>query len=147
MKRGNGAILGQSDSDEMSKRTKSGDLVIWGRVGNRVLLGARCGECGGAGDFFNTSMERIECVHCEGHGWFGIDPAMPIQANPGSVEKVAMLSVRYTSGVPLWNPQDSPEAVVPADLEMAAVRTSQRAVARAAKPKSSADSVPKSLVP
>ena len=31
---------------------------------------------------------------------------MPVRARAGSVEKVAMLTVRYCTGVPLWNPQD-----------------------------------------
>jgi hypothetical protein len=70
-------------------------------------LAARCGMCSGVGYFFEDSPDHVTCEHCGGVGWFGIDPKMPVMAHPGSVAKVAMLSVRYSSGVPLWNAQDS----------------------------------------
>jgi hypothetical protein len=91
---------------------KSKDLIVWSRTGGRIRLAARCGKCGGEGRFFAANVESEDCQHCKGCGWFGIDPKVPVEALPGSVEKVAALSVRYASGLPLWNRNDGfdPEA-------------------------------------
>lgn len=48
------------------------------------------------------------CERCDGQGWLGIDPHQPVEAQPGSIAKIAMLTVRYASGVPLWNDKDGP---------------------------------------
>jgi hypothetical protein len=57
---------------------------------------------------FLASVEVDDCEHCGGCGWFGIDPELPVMADPGSVERIAMLSVRYAAGVPIWNDNDRP---------------------------------------
>ena len=69
-------------------------------------MAARCAECGGEGRFFDQEGESVDCEHCSGQGWFGVDPHQPVMAVPGTVAKIAMLTVRYASGVPLWNPAD-----------------------------------------
>lgn len=99
----------------MSKK-KCEDLVVWGREDGLVRLAARCGECGGEGRFIDSSGEGHNCEACEGLGWFGIEPERPVAAHAGSVAKVAMLSVRYATGAPLWNPKDGldGEAGIPA---------------------------------
>lgn len=58
------------------------------------------------GRLFGAGMDTEDCAHCGGQGWFGIDPHMPVQAGAGSVQKVAMLSVRYANGIPLWDQRD-----------------------------------------
>lgn len=125
---------------------KTQHLVVWGREGDRVFLAARCAECGGAGDLFTPSMERVDCEHCTGNGWFGIDPTKPVSAHPGSVAKVAMLGVRYAAGVPLWHPLDGP-----AGAEKAAAMQSKSQTARSVTTPEhhspSSDSIPASLVP
>ena len=88
--------------------SKSDVLIVWSRAGGMVHLAARCGACGGQGRMFLTSVESDDCEHCEGRGWFGIDPEQPVMADPGSVERIAVLSVRYASGVPIWNEGDRP---------------------------------------
>jgi len=97
----------------VKKISKSEDLIVWGRNGAQALLAARCGECGGTGNFFNKSTLHIVCEHCSGNGWFGIDPWLPVQVQPGSVEKLAMLTARYAAGAPLWNRHDG----LPSDSE------------------------------
>jgi len=37
---------------------------------------------------------------------FGVDPAEPTLARPGSNEKVFMLAARYAAGLPLWHDGD-----------------------------------------
>lgn len=101
----------QTDDSRQSDRAGSQDLIAWNRTGTMIRLGARCGECGGTGDFLLDSGDRVVCKHCAGRGWFGIDPKMPVNAPAGSVAKMAMLTVRYASGVPLWNPQDGRELI------------------------------------
>jgi hypothetical protein len=88
--------------------SKSDVLIVWSRDDGAMRLAARCGLCGGQGRLFLTSVEADDCEHCEGCGWFGIDPERPVMADPGSVERIAMLSVRYAAGVPLWNAADRP---------------------------------------
>lgn len=88
---------------------KNENLIIWSRTGYEVLLGARCADCQGEGRFFTNSSDNVDCERCDGRGWFGVDPHMPVMAPCGSVEKIAMLTVRYAAGVPLWNPLDRPQ--------------------------------------
>jgi hypothetical protein len=92
------------------RKLKSDDLIVWHRVGTTALLAGRCASCGGAGRFFLSNGEHLDCEECVGCGWFGIDPRVPVQAQPGSVEKIAMLTVRYASGVPLFNGRDGQDA-------------------------------------
>jgi hypothetical protein len=87
---------------------KNENLIVWARNGSQLLVGFRCGECGGMARYFDPAVENDDCPHCHGLGWFGIDPRLPVSAPQGTVAKVAMLSVRYASGLPLWNPQDAP---------------------------------------
>ena len=101
-------ILGL-DTDEPTG-ANSESLIVLSQNGRWVSLGARCGVCGGHGDFMDSSGQRAACAHCGGHGWFGIDPEMPVMADQGSVEKIAMLSVRYSTGVSLWNSEDGPKS-------------------------------------
>ncbi len=86
--------------------------IVWGRKGNQKLTAQRCPVCDGIGRLFANTIHRVDCVRCGGMGWFGIDPRMPVKASPGSDEKVTMLSVRYATGLPLWNDKDSPEPEV-----------------------------------
>jgi hypothetical protein len=101
----------------------SEDLIVWRRTADHVYLAARCAKCGGDGDFLKNSVERNKCDDCFGNGWFGIDPEMPAQASQGSIEKVAMLTVRYNSGIPLWNGLDRP---APAPIQTEAPKTASR---------------------
>lgn len=101
----------QTQDSEPGAGNCSQELIAWNRIGTMICLAARCGECGGTGDFLRDSGDRVICDHCSGQGWFGIDPKMPVNAPAGSVAKMAMLTVRYASGVPLWNPQDGRELV------------------------------------
>lgn len=39
----------------------------------------------------------------------GIDPTVPVEAYPGSWEKVQMLAARYAAGLPLWHEDDCDE--------------------------------------
>jgi hypothetical protein len=84
----------------------SEDLVIWQQDGDVILLAARCGECDGMGRFATPSEEYLDCEACLGLGWFGIDPEQPVMAHAGSAAKVAMLTARYATGVPLWHVRD-----------------------------------------
>ena len=90
--------------------SQSDNLIIWRRSESTVHLGARCGECQGLGRFFHNSIDSDDCRHCHGRGWFGIDPKLPIAAQPGSVAKVAMLTVRYAAGIALFNRLDEPDS-------------------------------------
>lgn len=85
-------------------------LIVWGIRNGKPLTAVVCPDCGGRGRLFQSTPELDECKNCAGLGWFGIDPWQPVAARPGSPEKVAMLTVRYASGVPLWNEQDGPVA-------------------------------------
>ncbi len=96
---------------------QSDNLIIWRRTRNRVHLGARCGECQGLGRFFYNSIDSDDCTHCHGRGWFGIDPKLPISAQPGSAAKVAMLTVRYAAGIALFNRLDEPDSYRPPEDE------------------------------
>ena len=82
------------------------NLIIWNRNGSSARLAARCAPCRGLGRIWTQSSDSTDCEHCSGCGWFGIDPHSPVKGHPGSVEKIAMLMVRYASGVPLWNEHD-----------------------------------------
>ncbi|MBT4864284.1 MAG: hypothetical protein HON53_04075 [Planctomycetaceae bacterium] len=92
----------------MSKQSE--DLIVWSQEGDQLQLGARCGECNGAGRVLTSAVEYDDCDACSGIGWFGIDPERPVMAHVGSAAKVAMLTVRYASGVPLWHPGDGFDA-------------------------------------
>ena len=89
--------------------SRSEDLIVWSRKKGFIRIAARCGVCGGYGRLYVQSVEVDDCAHCHGLGWFGIDPKLPVTAQPGSVERIAMMSVRYASGVRLWNQHDRPE--------------------------------------
>ncbi len=91
------------------------ETVVWGHEKNQPLVGRRCQSCEGNAPLPHGSG-FAECEECGGLGWTGIDPHKPVTAAPGSAEKVAMLSVRYAAGWPLWNEQDGPEPEVPAHL-------------------------------
>jgi hypothetical protein len=80
--------------------------IIWGFQNGKPLTAERCSQCDGRGFFSEGSVGGRDCNHCSGRGWFGIDPRLPVQGRPGSREKIAMLTVRYASGVPLWNDAD-----------------------------------------
>ena len=82
------------------------NLVIWSRCGPQLRIAARCGVCGGTGFIRTTLSADTDCAHCAGLGWFGIDPRMPVMARPGSAAKIAVLTVRYVSGVCLFNDRD-----------------------------------------
>lgn len=84
----------------------SEDLVIWQQDGDTTLLAARCGGCDGTGRVAAETEEYHDCTACLGLGWFGIDPELPVMAHAGSAAKVAMLTVRYATGVPLWHVRD-----------------------------------------
>ena len=90
----------------------SDNLIVWSRAAAKIRLAARCGECNGMGRFYGANIESEDCQHCHGRGWFGIDPKLPVEALPGTVEKVAALTVRYATGTPLFNRRDGfdPEA-------------------------------------
>lgn len=82
--------------------------LVWGFHQEQPLTAEPCPACAGEGRFVNEGVPGDDCEHCDGKGWFGIDPHRPVVAPPGSNAKIAMLSVRYASGVPLWNEQDGP---------------------------------------
>lgn len=86
----------------MSKETP----IIWGGLDGEPLTAEPCGRCDGRGFFPDGPFKERDCDACNGLGWFGIDPRLPVQGHPGSPEKIAMLTVRYASGVPLWNDAD-----------------------------------------
>src|SRR5262245_13873877 len=92
----------------MSTMTKGYVLIVWSSNQRQIHLAARCGPCGGLGRLFEASVEADNCEHCGGCGWFGMNPALPVLADPGSIERIAMLSVRYATGTPLWNAGDRP---------------------------------------
>lgn len=96
----------------------SRDLIVWGRKNDKPRVAERCPKCRGKASISAGAAED-DCDLCGGLGWFGIDPLQPVEARPGSVEKIAMLGVRYASGVPLWNDQDGPRAEVPEHLRPA----------------------------
>jgi hypothetical protein len=87
----------------------SENLIVWSQDGDRFQLSARCGECSGMGRILVSGVAYDDCGACNGLGWFGIDPQMPVMAHVGSAAKVAMLTVRYASGVPLWHAGDGYE--------------------------------------
>ena len=100
------------------------NLIIWRRTEAMLHLAARCADCEGVGSVLTTTLDRIDCESCEGRGWFGIVPQHAATADPGSVEKVAVLGVRYAMGTPLWNgrdrcawetlaPEEAPPLVIP----------------------------------
>jgi len=86
--------------------SKNEDLIVWGSQGSQLLLGARCSGCGGRGRLFESPVDHDSCQPCGGLGWFGIDPNQPVTASAGSVAKIATLTVRYASGLPLFNARD-----------------------------------------
>ncbi len=88
---------------------RSQDLIVWGRHGSQLRLAARCAHCDGNGDFLTEGTQRIPCDSCDGFGWFGIDPRMPSATLPGTTERIAVLAVRYASGIPLWHYGDQAE--------------------------------------
>ena len=92
----------------MSKQSEN--LIVWSHDGDRLQLGARCGECSGAGRVLASAVQYDDCDACSGIGWFGIDAEKPVMAHVGSTAKVAMLTVRYASGVPLWHSSDGFDA-------------------------------------
>lgn len=92
----------------MVAMSKSDVFIVWSRANGQVHVAAKCGPCNGLGRLFEASVEVDDCEHCGGCGWFGINPELPVLADPGSVERIAMLSVRYATGTPLWNPGDRP---------------------------------------
>lgn len=96
--------------------TMSHDLIILGRHRGRWLLGARCGCCLGTGYHMPQTGQRSECHRCQGCGWFGIDPTLPVFAHPGSAAKVATMTVRRARDVPLWNPLDGTFEARPDDF-------------------------------
>jgi hypothetical protein len=85
---------------------KNENLIVWRRTQTALHLAARCVHCDGVGSILSHTFERIDCVPCNGRGWFGIDPQSAASVDPGSVEKVAVLGVRYASGAPLWDRRD-----------------------------------------
>lgn len=89
----------------MAKR-KSDALIVWQRVGTQLLLGARCAGCNGLGRLFPEASENPDCEHCGGRGWFGLVPELPVSAPGGTPPRIAMMTVRYASGLPLWNERD-----------------------------------------
>ncbi len=126
---------------------KSEDLIVWKRTDDELRLAARCAMCNGMGRIFGSNEEFEDCDHCLGCGWFGIDPLEPVMGPPGSIEKVAMLSVRYALGIPLWNGSDGrmPERTA-ADVAAAAAEESFiSTVASQSSPPS--ETVIRSLVP
>ena len=86
--------------------SRNENLIVWRRTQNALNLAARCAHCDGVGSILTRDLEREDCAACSGRGWFGIDPRSAASADPGSVEKVAVLGVRYASGEPLWNNRD-----------------------------------------
>ena len=118
--------------------SKSENLIIWGRRRSEWLLAARCGMCGGRGQVAKSDLEYVDCQHCAGLGWFGIDPRMPLMALQGSTAKIAMLSVRYAMGVPLFDDRDykDPELSSHRDVEQ---RTSVAPAANSSTPESVTD--------
>ncbi len=85
------------------------DTIVWRTDRNGSLQASRCTACNGVGRNHAGSRVGENCMQCDGLGWFGMDPEMPISAQPGSIEKIVMLSVRYRSGLPLWNKNDGPD--------------------------------------
>ncbi len=85
---------------------KNENLIVWRRTQETMHLAARCAHCDGVGSILTHTFERIDCTECYGQGWFGIRPESAATADPGSVEKVAVLGVRYAAGLPLWNGRD-----------------------------------------
>lgn len=75
-------------------------------LNGELLTAQRYTRCDGQGFFAEGPLEERDCSACDGLGWFGIDPRLPLRGRPGSCEKVVMLAVRYASGVPLWNDAD-----------------------------------------
>lgn len=113
------------------------NLIVWRRTEDVLYLAARCAVCEGVGSILTPTFERIDCVPCEGRGWFGIVPQHAATADPGSVEKVAVLGTRYATGTPLWNGRDrcacetlEPEAMPPLNL---AKRSRKRGTAKGRK--------------
>ena len=86
--------------------SRNENLIVWRRTQTALNLAARCAHCDGVGSILTRDLEREDCAACSGRGWFGIDPRSAASADPGSVEKVAVLGVRYASGEPLWNHRD-----------------------------------------
>ena len=93
---------------ELTNSTMSNNenSIIWGRHGTEILHATRCDECGGMGRVWSSSFKYVDCEHCASLGWLGIDPRAPTIALPGTVAKIAVLSVRYASGVPLFHEHD-----------------------------------------
>jgi len=86
--------------------TNNEHLIVWRRTEDTLFLAARCAHCNGTGSLLTPSFQRDNCAPCGGRGWFGIAPDWCATVDPGSVEKVAVLGVRYAAGQPLWNRRD-----------------------------------------
>lgn len=82
------------------------NLIVWRRTEEMLHLAARCAFCEGVGSVLTTTLDRTDFLHCEGRGGFCIVPQHGATADPGSIEKVAVLGVRYASGMSLWNGLD-----------------------------------------
>lgn len=104
------------------------NLIIWRRTEKTLYLAARCAHCEGVGSVLTATFDRIDCVPCEGRGWFGIVPQHGATADPGSVEKVAVLGVRYATGSPLWNGRDrcACETLAPEEAPPLAIPSKKR---------------------
>ena len=87
----------------------------------------RCERCQGHGELQFISPRDAgssidTCPDCQGVGWLGIDPYLPTNARPGSVEKLAVLVARQTARCKLWHALDNtepPDRPLPAEPQEA----------------------------
>lgn len=104
----------QSDCAYLSPVTGP-DRIVWGHHNGDLLYANRCRTCRGLGIIWIIVHRRKlgpikqsqQCTKCRALGWKGINPKQPTIAPPGTVEKSAVMQVRYHSGHDLWNELDA----------------------------------------
>ncbi len=65
-----------------------------------------CDQCHGEGiDVNPDTKDKGDCAACEGLGWFGIDPVMPVPFRAGAA-RIPYYQVRYASGKVIFNQLD-----------------------------------------
>lgn len=65
----------------------------------------KCGKCEGTGCLGAVNEMKSDCKNCDGKGWFGINPVLPINLPIGE-RRIPYYQVRYASGNVIINQLD-----------------------------------------